>query len=140
MTGPGEYVPDPTEEITDPKDLPQPKIKVVSRVRKKCRCPFCQRPATRHGICTRTIHHLGHLASGRPVEIRLKYSTHYCCKCKKYFTIDTSDLVAPKTEYTRAVIDLAVRLIVEDRLPLRTASWHLWRDHRVFVPFSTLEL
>src|SRR5262249_26073429 len=30
-------------------------------------------------------------------------------------------------------------LVVEDGLPYRTASWHLWRDHRVFVPFATIE-
>ena len=33
---------------------------------------------------------------------------------------------------------MAVRLVVEDGLPYRPASWHLWRDHRVFVPFATL--
>jgi hypothetical protein len=32
-----------------------------------------------------------------------------------------------------------VRLVVEDGLPYRPASWHLWRDHRVFVPFATLQ-
>src|SRR5438067_2966188 len=40
---------------------------------------------------------------------------------------------------THRVIDLAVRLVVEDGLPYRTASWHLWRDQRVFVPFATLQ-
>jgi hypothetical protein len=34
---------------------------------------------------------------------------------------------------------LAVRLVVEDGLPYRAASWHLWRDHRVFVPFATIQ-
>jgi integrase len=34
---------------------------------------------------------------------------------------------------------LAVRLVVEDGLPYRIASWHLWRDHRVFVPFATIQ-
>ena len=33
----------------------------------------------------------------------------------------------------------AVRLVVEDGLPYRPASWHLWRDHRVFVPFATIQ-
>jgi hypothetical protein len=37
------------------------------------------------------------------------------------------------------VIDLAVRVVVEDGLPYRPASWHLWRDHRVFVPFGTIQ-
>ncbi len=34
---------------------------------------------------------------------------------------------------------LAVRLVVEDGLPYQAASWHLWRDHRVFVPFATIQ-
>jgi hypothetical protein len=37
------------------------------------------------------------------------------------------------------VIDLAVRIVVEDGLPYRPASWHLWRDHRVFVPLATIQ-
>jgi hypothetical protein len=28
---------------------------------------------------------------------------------------------------------------VEDGLPYQAASWHLWRDHRVFVPFATIQ-
>jgi len=36
-------------------------------------------------------------------------------------------------------MDLAVRLVVEAGLPYRPASWHLWRDHRVFVPFATIQ-
>jgi hypothetical protein len=45
----------------------------------------------------------------------------------------------PGSHYTQRVIALAVRLVVEDGLPYRLASWHLWRDHRVFVPFATLQ-
>ena len=33
----------------------------------------------------------------------------------------------------------AVRLVVEDGLPYQSASWHLWRDHRVFVPYATIQ-
>jgi hypothetical protein len=36
-------------------------------------------------------------------------------------------------------VSLAVRLVVEDGLPYQAASWHWWRDHRVFVPFATLQ-
>jgi hypothetical protein len=32
-----------------------------------------------------------------------------------------------------------VRLVAYDGLPYRTASWHLWRDHRVFVPYATIQ-
>jgi hypothetical protein len=24
-------------------------------------------------------------------------------------------------------------------LPYRGASWHLWRDHKVFVPYTTIQ-
>jgi hypothetical protein len=34
---------------------------------------------------------------------------------------------------------MAVRLVVEDSLPYQAASWHLWRDHRVFVPYATIQ-
>jgi hypothetical protein len=50
-----------------------------------------------------------------------------------------SDLALPKSHYTHRVVALAVRLVVEDRLPYRAASWHLWRDHRVFVPYATIQ-
>jgi hypothetical protein len=49
------------------------------------------------------------------------------------------DIVSPKSRYTRRVVNLAVRLIHEDGLPYRAASWHLWRDHRVFVPWGTIQ-
>jgi hypothetical protein len=49
------------------------------------------------------------------------------------------DLAPPGSHYTGRVIALAVRLVAEDGLPYRTASWHLWRDHRVFVPYATIQ-
>jgi hypothetical protein len=50
MPGLGEYVADATEGITNPDDLPKPKIQQRSRTPKKYPCPDCQRPATRHEI------------------------------------------------------------------------------------------
>ena len=41
MFGPGEYLPDPTEGITDPKDLPKPKIIQRSRNFSHRPCPRC---------------------------------------------------------------------------------------------------
>jgi hypothetical protein len=85
------------------------------------------------------LHDLGDLVAERPRDIHLTYSQHYCCKCDRYFNVDTSDLAPPGSHYTRRVIALAVRLVVEDGLPYRAASWHLWSDHRVFAPFSTIQ-
>jgi hypothetical protein len=76
---------------------------------------------------------------GRPRDIELVYSQHHCTKCKVFFNADTSEYAVPKSHYTHRVVSLAVRLVVEDGLPYQAASWHLWRDHRVFVPFATIQ-
>src|SRR5216110_1368375 len=60
-------------------------------------------------------------------------------KCRKDRTSDLADLAPPGSHYTHRVIDLAVRIVVEDGLPYRPASWHLGRDHSVFVPFATIQ-
>jgi hypothetical protein len=50
-----------------------------------------------------------------------------------------TDLADPGRHYTRRIVDTAVRLVIEDGLPYRAASWSLWRDHRVFVPYATIQ-
>jgi hypothetical protein len=139
MPGPGEYLPDATEGITRVEDLPQPKIIQRSRDYRQHPCPHCGKSAYRDRRVKRVLHDLGDLVSGRPHDIHLSYSQHYCTKCKKYFNADMSDLAPPGGHYTHRVVFLAVRVVVEDGLPYRAASWHLWRDHRVFVPYATIE-
>jgi hypothetical protein len=53
--------------------------------------------------------------------------------------VDLDDLALPYCQYTRRVQQRAVRLVAEDGLPYQAASWHLWRDHRVFVPYATIQ-
>ena len=139
MPGPGEYLPDVTEGITRVEDLPQPKIIVRRRSRKRCACPRCHQSAYRLRCVQRLLHDVGDLVSGRPCDIHLTYSQHFCPSCGHYFSADISDLALAGSHYTHRVVALAVRVVVEDGLPYRTASWHLWRDHRVFVPFATLQ-
>jgi hypothetical protein len=139
LCGPGEYVPDPTEGITDVQDLPAPQIVEYERNHEHTPCPRCGHLASRHKHGQRTLHDLGDLYAGCPVDLLVTYSSHYCFKCRKYFNIDLSDLASPGSHYTHRVIHMAVRLVVEDSLPYRPASWHLWRDHRVFVPFATIQ-
>lgn len=139
MSGPGEYLPDPTEGITRLEDLPQPKVVRRSRNYKHYSCPRCHRRCWRNSVFTRILHDVGDLVSGRPRDIQLTYSQHYCTKCRKCFNADTTDYALPKAHYTHRVVSLAVRLVVEDGLPYQQASWHLWRDHRVFVPFATIQ-
>ena len=139
MSKPGEYVPDSTEGITRVEDLPKAKTVRRSRNYRRRRCPRCGGSAYRVRSVERKLFDVGDLVSGRPRQIYVTYSQHRCPRCSVYFNADMDDLALPKVHYTHAVVALAVRLVVEDNLPYRSASWHLWRDHRVFVPFATVQ-
>ena len=139
MAGPGRYVPDATEGITSAEDLPEAKVTERSCSHRRRPCACCGHSCYRDRMSHRTLHDLGDVLSGRPHDIQLTYSVHYCSNCRKYFNADMSALAPPGSHYTHRVIDLAVRLVVEDGLPYRVASWSLWRDHRVFVPFATIQ-
>jgi len=139
MLGPGEYIADETQGITRVEDLPRPKLIRRSRNYKRRPCPLCQHSAYRLRTVTRTLHDLGDSLTGRPRDIILTYSQHRCPQCNHYFNADMDDLALPKSHYTHRVVSMAVRLVVEDGLPYRPASWHLWRDHRVFVPWATIQ-
>jgi hypothetical protein len=102
-------------------------------------CPRCRHSSYRDRLARRTLHDLGNPLTGRPRDIVLIYSQHYCSRCGKYFNADMTDLADPGSHYTRRVIDAAVRLVIEDGLPYRPASWALWREHRVFVPYATIQ-
>lgn len=135
--GPGEYRPDVA--FARLEDLPKPKIIEEVRVEQRRPCPQCGQPAPREHVFTRTLHEVGDLRSGQPCELHLTYSQHYCPACRKYFSPAMTDVAPPGGHYTHRVMALALRLVVEDGAPYRNASWQLWRDYRVFVPFATIQ-
>ena len=139
MGGPGRYISDVTEGIVRVEDLPKARVSERSRNFRHRTCPECGRSAYRLRTVVRRLHDLGDLVSGRPRDIQITYSQHHCLGCDGYFNADMEDLAPPKSHYTHRVIHTAVRLVVEDGLPYRSASWHLWRDHRVFIPFATVQ-
>jgi hypothetical protein len=139
VPGPGQYRPDPTEGITRVEDLPRPNISLRSRNYRRRPCPRCAHSSYRDRTARRILHDLGDTLTGRPRDIVVLSSQHYCTRCRKYFNADITDLADPGSHYTRRVIETAVRLVVEDGLPYRAAGWALWRDHRVFVPYATLQ-
>jgi transposase len=136
---PGRYIPDPSEGITCVEDLPHPRLRCRSRNYRRRRCPRCGQVAYRHDAGCRKLHDLSTLQSGHPLDLFVIYSKHRCTGCGRNFSADLLDLAPPGSHYTNRVIDLAVRVVAEDGLPYRTASWHLWRDHRVFVPYATIQ-
>ena len=117
MFGPGAYRPDPSEGITAIADLPQPEMVPYSRNDIRNACPRCGHVAYRDKQSRRTLHDLGNLDLWCPRDLVITYSQHYCTKCRKYFNADLSDLAPPGSHYTHRVIDLAVRLVVEDGCP-----------------------
>jgi transposase len=136
---PGHYVRDPTEGITRVEDLPEPLVVPRSRHYRRRPCPRCGRSCYRDNTGRRVLHDVGSLVNERPRDLLVAYSRHYCASCRRHFSADLSDLAPPGSHYSHRVISLAVRLSVEDGLPYRNASWHLWRDHRVFVPYATIQ-
>jgi transposase len=126
-------------QIISPKDLPKPTIERRSRDYRRRTCPRCQQGCYRNTRGKRRLHDLGNPLTQRPHSIEVIYSQHRCERCKIYFNADTSDLAPAGSHYTHRVLSMALRLVVEDGLPYRAASWHLWRDHRVFVPFATIQ-
>ena len=136
---PGRYLPDSTEGITRVEDLPTPLVVPRSRNYRRRACPHCGRSCYRDNLGRRVLHDLGRLLRDRPRDLHVVYSRHRCCSCRLYFSADLSDLAPAGSHYTQRVIALAVRLVVEDGLPYRASSWHLWRDHRVFVPYATIQ-
>ena len=139
MFGPGEYGKNAAEGIVCVEDLPKAKLIRRSRNYKRLPCPKCRHSAYRLRTVTRTLHDVGDIFSGRPRDMVLTYSQHHCPQCNFYFNADMDDIAYPSSHYTLRVVSLAVRLVVEDGLPYRPASWHLWRDHRVFVPWATIQ-
>jgi hypothetical protein len=139
MFGPGAYVPDPTEGLVDVQDLPTPQLVAYNRHQKQTPCPRCAHLASRHTSGQRLLHDLGDVSTSRPVDLLVPYASHYCSTCRKHCNIDLSDVAPPGGHYTHRGTQMAVRLVVEDGLPSRPASWHLWRDHRVFVPCATIQ-
>ena len=116
-----------------------PIVKTVELIHKSLPCPQCQTLAPKRYLAERRIFDYGDELRYQPLQIHLRFSRHRCPQCKKYFCPDTTYIAPPGAQYTDRVIHHAIRLVVEDNLPYRTASWNLWRDHAVFVPFATIQ-
>jgi hypothetical protein len=139
MFGPGAYRPDPTEGMTAIADLPPPELVPYNRPYERQACRRCTPQASRDQQARRTLHDLGNLDVWCPRDLVVTYAQPYCTKCRKSFHVALADLAPPGGQYPHRVMDLAVRLVGEDGLPSRPARGPLWRDHRVFVPFATIQ-
>ena len=139
MAGPGEYVTDASEGMVRVGDLPSALVERRRRHYRRRRCPDWGAKARRYGTGVRVLHDLGAVRRQRPLDLHVRYSRHKCLRCGRCFHADLADLALPHCHYTHRVEQRAVRLVIQDGLPYRAARWHLWRDHRVLVPFATIQ-
>src|SRR6266852_1589219 len=107
MFGPGVNVPDPTEGIVDVQDLPAPQCVPYSRNQPHTPCPRCAQLASRHKSGQRTLHDFGDISTGRPVDLLVTYSSHYCAPCQKYFNISNSRKVLNPSNYANYSVDFS---------------------------------
>jgi hypothetical protein len=122
--------------ISRTEDLPKTKVCIQSRNYRRSRGSYCGRGAYRDRLSRRTLHDLGNPFTGRSRDIVVFYSQHHCSRCRKYFHVDMSDLADPGSHYTRRVIDIAVRLVLEDGLPYRGPPDILPLNHRQALPLQ----
>ena len=81
---------------------------------------------------------LGDLRTRQPQDLQITSAPYDCTPCRCSCTTALSDLAPSQSASTHRVIDMAVRVVVEDGLPYRPARGHVWRDHRVLVPCATI--
>lgn len=137
MPGPGADLADVTEGITRVETLPKARAILRSHNDNPRKCPRGGRGAYRLRGVERLRHDVGDLVSARPHESHLTSSQPHCSHGGQYFNAALSDVAPPGSQYTHRGVAVAVRLVVEDGLPYRAASWPRWRDHRGVVPVAT---
>lgn len=138
MNGP-EYAPDRSTSWKNAGDLPKAEVRLEVREFEYLPCPRCGTPAVRLRTVDRLIHDIGDISNGTPQDIHFRYTQHRCKPCNLYFHAEFPSWVLARLHYTRSVVETAVRIVVEDGLPYDSASWHMWRDHCVFVPAGTIQ-
>lgn len=110
-------------------------IRKIDRDYRTRPCPICRRTSKRR---THGKHRLWDLGGPRPVLLEVRYSVHFCKRCRKYFSASCSDLAEPLARFTHRVKEKALASVLDDRLPLLDAQNRMLRDFSVYVPRSTL--
>ena len=137
MFGPGAYRPDPTEGMTAIADLPPPELVLSSRTYTRQACPRCGPQAYRDKQYQRTLHDLTSTCGVRVVSWSPIRST--TVRSVASTLMQTSQISPHPVVSTPPRDGLGGAAGGRGWLAYRPASWPLWRDHRVFVPFATIQ-
>lgn len=110
------------------------KTRNVSLRRKVAPCPVCGTPSKKHSEGVRRPREIG---LGEPTILNIYISKHYCVKCRKHFSQDTTHLAPKGYKCTARVVRTALQLL-KDGQTLERASNHMWSRYHVKVPTTTL--
>ena len=139
MRCPGVYPPDPTLGITDPQMLPPPKLVRAVATTSIGPVRAAASPAPGTGSSPAPCMTWATRWAGGPAT-----SASPTPSTTAPGAAASSPPTCPTWPRPRPATPIGSwpwpsGLVVEDGLPYQAASWHLWRDHRVFVPFATIQ-
>jgi len=66
------------------------------------------------------------------------YSKHFCCNCRKHFSLSMDHLAQPSGRFTNRVRRTAVDLVVKQSMTLDRAAARMRQKYFVHVPSTTL--
>lgn len=111
------------------------KVRRINLSRKVVPCPRCGLNAKRHSLGKRYLHEVS-LES--PTMLEVKYSKHYCVRCRRHFSLPMDHLAPPSGRFTNRVHRTAVGLVIKQCLTLKKASQRMRQKYHVHVPPTTI--
>ena len=141
MPGPGEYVPDATEGITRVEDLPKPRIHKQSRNFAARPCPHVSPRPPDDTASAYTHTPRPRRPTLRPTARRGRYilTASLPTLWPPLHRRPERPLHSPSASTPVASNNWPSDSLRRTLCPTASASWHLWRDHRVFVPYATMQ-
>jgi len=111
------------------------KVRHINLSRRTAPCPKCGTVGKRHSNRTRRLREIGISA---PSILVIIYSSHYCPKCDKHFTLPMEHLAAPRARFTNRVRKTAVDLVIRESMTLDKAMTRMRHKYLVHVPPTTI--
>lgn len=106
----------------------------IDLVKRRIPCPVCGETAARTHRGQRT---LAEIVNGRGVRLTIRYSKHYCRRCRKYRSVPTGRWARASARYGRTV-EAALLEIHRTEKNLNASCAELRKRYGIVVPPTTL--
>ena len=121
-----------SRKLAIPRDT---KIRRINLARKSASCPKCNQMGMRHSLGQRRLREIGIVG---PTILEVKYSKHYCVKCRRHFSQPMDHLAMPSVRFTNRVRRTAVDLVMKQAMTLEKATQRMRQKYHVHIPPTTL--